>query len=230
MDNIFGRDRHKVDVTAGAGLTISAHIIVKGGRIVDVNVLYHSLSGLASRKRLGVICPRSRVYRQGDCFPLSARTMMISPSLILSDRSVRRNGHSEPDSCRRISGSMFEVLRLAAIGGCMDAGTFKTLGETAGLAGLAVGLILLLSREIVRKNVFPALSKRDAYRLLRAIAVLSWSVAIVGIASWVWSTSIERRRQDVHVTTFRREVRASRVADETARKLRGSEKSPGPFP
>jgi len=26
MDNIFGRDRHKVDVTAGAGLTISAHI------------------------------------------------------------------------------------------------------------------------------------------------------------------------------------------------------------
>jgi hypothetical protein len=48
MDNIFGRDRHKVDVTAGAGLTISAHIIVKGGRIVDVNVLYHSLIELAS--------------------------------------------------------------------------------------------------------------------------------------------------------------------------------------
>ena len=83
----------------------------------------------------------------------------------------------------------------------MDAGIFKTLGETAGLAGLAVGLILLLYREIVRKNVFPALSKRDAYRLLRAIAVLSWSVAIVGIASWVWSTSIERRRQDVSRVT-----------------------------
>src|SRR5258708_11061824 len=78
----------------------------------------------------------------------------------------------------------------------MDAGIFKTLGATAGLAGLAIGLILLLYREIVRKNVFPALSKRDAYRLLRAIAVLSWSVAIVGIVSWVWSTSIDRRRQD----------------------------------
>jgi hypothetical protein len=78
----------------------------------------------------------------------------------------------------------------------MDAGIFKTLGETAGLAGLAIGLILLLYREIVRKNVFSALSQRDAYRLLRVLAVLSWSVAIIGIASWAWSTSIERQRQD----------------------------------
>jgi Carboxypeptidase regulatory-like domain len=78
----------------------------------------------------------------------------------------------------------------------MEAGIFKTLGETAGLAGLSIGLILLLYREIVRKNVFPALSKRDAYRLFRVIAVLSWSVAIVGIVSWVWSASIERRRLD----------------------------------
>jgi len=78
----------------------------------------------------------------------------------------------------------------------MDAGIFKALGEIAGLAGLAVGLILLLYREIIQKNIFPALSKRDAYRLLRAIAVLSWSVAIVGILSWVWSISVERRRQD----------------------------------
>lgn len=78
----------------------------------------------------------------------------------------------------------------------MDAAIFKTLGETAGLAGLAIGMILLLYREIVRKNVFPALSKRDAYRLLRAIAILSWSLAIVGVLCWAWSTSIDRRTKD----------------------------------
>jgi Carboxypeptidase regulatory-like domain len=83
----------------------------------------------------------------------------------------------------------------------MDAAILKTLGETAGLAGLAIGMILLLYREIVRKNVFPTLSKRDAYRLFRAIAVLSWSVAIVGILSWVWSTSIERRNQHASQVT-----------------------------
>jgi hypothetical protein len=78
----------------------------------------------------------------------------------------------------------------------MNTTFFKTLGETAGLAGLTIGMILLLYREIVRKNVFPTLGKRDAYRLLRAIAVLSWSVAIVGILCWAWSISLERRRQD----------------------------------
>ena len=49
--------------------------------------------------------------------------------------------------------------------------------------------------------MFPALSKRDAYRLLRVIAVLLWSLAVVGIVSWVWSTSIERRRQDSQVAS-----------------------------
>jgi hypothetical protein len=77
----------------------------------------------------------------------------------------------------------------------MDVQVFRTLGGIAGLAGLAIGMILLLYREIVRKNVFPTLTKRDAYRLLRNIAVLSWSIAMFGILSWVWSTAILHRNQ-----------------------------------
>jgi hypothetical protein len=77
----------------------------------------------------------------------------------------------------------------------MDVQIFRTLGGIAGLAGLAIGMILLLYREIVRKNVFPALTKRDAYRLLRNIAILSWSIAMFGILCWVWSTAILHRNQ-----------------------------------
>jgi hypothetical protein len=77
----------------------------------------------------------------------------------------------------------------------MDVEIFRTLGGIAGLAGLAVGMILLLYREIIRKNVFPALTKRDAYRLLRNIAVLSWSIAMFGILCWVWSTANLHRNQ-----------------------------------
>jgi hypothetical protein len=77
----------------------------------------------------------------------------------------------------------------------MDVQVFRTLGGIAGLAGLAIGMILLLYREIVRKNVFPALTKRDAYRLLRNIAILAWSVAMFGILCWVWSTAILHRNQ-----------------------------------
>jgi hypothetical protein len=72
----------------------------------------------------------------------------------------------------------------------MDVQILRTVGGVAGLAGLAIGMILLLYREIVRKNIFPTLTKRDAYRLLRNVAVLSWSIAMFGILSWVWSTAI----------------------------------------
>ena len=77
----------------------------------------------------------------------------------------------------------------------MDVQVFRTLGGIAGLAGLAIGMILVLYREIVRKNVFPTLTKRDAYRLLRNIAILSWSIAMFGILCWVWSTANLHRNQ-----------------------------------
>jgi hypothetical protein len=80
----------------------------------------------------------------------------------------------------------------------MDLEILKTFGGIAGLAGLAVGLILLLYREIIRKNVFPTLTKKHAYLLLRTIAVLSWSVAIVGILCWAWSNSNAHRSQSTN--------------------------------
>ena len=77
----------------------------------------------------------------------------------------------------------------------MDAQIFRILGGIAGLAGLAVGMILLLYREIVRKNIFPTLTRTDSYRLLRMVAILSWSVAIFGILGWVWSTATLHRSE-----------------------------------
>ena len=47
-------------------------------------------------------------------------------------------------------------------------------------------MFFLLFRELLRKSIFPALKKDDAYRLLRLIAVLIWSVAVAGIGAWVW--------------------------------------------
>jgi hypothetical protein len=63
---------------------------------------------------------------------------------------------------------------------------FRSIGPAAGLAGLVVGMIVILFKEIIRKRIFPLLPKRDAYRLLRTILVLAWSLAIVGIGSWTY--------------------------------------------
>jgi hypothetical protein len=68
----------------------------------------------------------------------------------------------------------------------MDSGFLKTLGQILGIGGLALGVFFILFRDLLRKSIFPTLKKDDAYRLLRLIAVLIWSVAVVGIGAWMW--------------------------------------------
>jgi hypothetical protein len=79
----------------------------------------------------------------------------------------------------------------------MDSELLKTLGQVLGIAGLGLGIFFLLFREVIRKSIFPMLKKDDAYRLLRLITVLIWSVAVVGIAAW---TSGDRKPAAVTTT------------------------------
>ena len=72
----------------------------------------------------------------------------------------------------------------------MNVELLKTLGQIAGIGGVALGVFLILFRELIRKSIFPTLKKDDAFRLLRLIALLVWIVALAGIAAWV---VIERR-------------------------------------
>ncbi|MDA5241715.1 hypothetical protein EXN32_19755 [Agrobacterium tumefaciens] len=65
--------------------------------------------------------------------------------------------------------------------------TLKVLAQVAGIGGVAIGAAILVFRDIIRKNIFPRLSKEDAYRVIRLISVLVWSIAIAGIIAWVLS-------------------------------------------
>lgn len=64
-------------------------------------------------------------------------------------------------------------------------GILKVAGGVAGIGGLAVGAFLIIFRDIVRKKIFPQVTKEHAYKLLRLIAILAFGVAIVGIAAYV---------------------------------------------
>ena len=70
----------------------------------------------------------------------------------------------------------------------MDANLLKIVGQVAGIGGLALGVLLLLCRDIIRKNIFPKLPPAEAYRLLRLITLAVWSVAVIGIAAWVYTS------------------------------------------
>jgi hypothetical protein len=68
----------------------------------------------------------------------------------------------------------------------MEAQVLKTVGQIAGIGGLSLGVLLLVFRDIIRKNIFPKLSAPDSYRLLRLITGAVWSIAILGIVAWVY--------------------------------------------
>jgi hypothetical protein len=67
----------------------------------------------------------------------------------------------------------------------METSILKIAGQVAGLAGLAIGLVIIIFREVIRKNIFPKLPVAEAYKVLRMVLILAWSTAIVGIGAWV---------------------------------------------
>jgi hypothetical protein len=61
----------------------------------------------------------------------------------------------------------------------------KDFGAIAGIGGLALGVFLLLFRDIIRKNIFTKLPADYSYRLMRQIVFCVWSLAIFGISVWL---------------------------------------------
>lgn len=77
--------------------------------------------------------------------------------------------------------------------------TLKVLGQVAGIGGLALGVLLLIFREVVRKNIFPNLAQAQAYRLIRLLVTFTFITAIAGIAAWVF---IQRQQGQVPIAAF----------------------------
>jgi len=53
----------------------------------------------------------------------------------------------------------------------------ETVGKVAGIGGLALGVFLLLFREVIRKQIFPKMSRQHSYSLIRQFMYLTFSVA-----------------------------------------------------
>src|ERR1039457_4853277 len=66
----------------------------------------------------------------------------------------------------------------------MTANVLRIVGQIAGIGGIALGIFLLLFREVIRKTIFPMLTRDQAYRLLRMVLIFVWSIAVLGIAAW----------------------------------------------
>jgi len=76
----------------------------------------------------------------------------------------------------------------------MDTEILKIVGQVAGIGGLALGVCLLLFRDVIRKNIFPNLNRQQGYRLLLLIVVLTWTIALAGLGAWVYVRTLEKNQ------------------------------------
>lgn len=70
----------------------------------------------------------------------------------------------------------------------METETLKVVGQVAGIGGIALGVFMLLFRDLIRQvfqKVFPQLTKQQAAEIIKLAMILIWSLAIVGILAWV---------------------------------------------
>lgn len=61
----------------------------------------------------------------------------------------------------------------------------EKLGRIAGIGGIALGVFMLLFRELIRKNIFPQLEEKRAYKIILHFMYLTFSIAALGIVAWV---------------------------------------------
>jgi hypothetical protein len=68
----------------------------------------------------------------------------------------------------------------------MDTELIKVFGQVAGIGGLALGVFLLVAKELVRKAIFSALTKQQSSRVILALAFMAWTTALAGIGAWTY--------------------------------------------
>ena len=78
----------------------------------------------------------------------------------------------------------------------MEPELFKTLGGIAGIAGVALGIVFLLFRDVIARSIFPKLTQAQGYKLLRLLTVAVWSIGVIGVLVWAFppgtrSTQVE---------------------------------------
>lgn len=66
----------------------------------------------------------------------------------------------------------------------MESAILKMVG-VAGIGGVTMAVFLYLLREIIRKNIFPLLTKEQAYRLLNLIVILVFVIGVLGIGTYL---------------------------------------------
>lgn len=67
----------------------------------------------------------------------------------------------------------------------MDSDLFKIAGAVAGIGGIAFASVVYIFREVIRKEIFPQLTKDQAYKLVNRIIVLTFMIGVLGVVAYL---------------------------------------------
>jgi tetratricopeptide (TPR) repeat protein len=69
-----------------------------------------------------------------------------------------------------------------------------TWAKVAGVGGIALFVLLMVFRDVIKKKIFPTLHPKHAFSIIRLIIVCTFLIACVGIATWYL---LEARQADL---------------------------------
>jgi hypothetical protein len=79
----------------------------------------------------------------------------------------------------------------------MGPSLFQTLGKYAGLAGISVGVVLVIFRQLLKLKIFSTLVGSQTYRLLQQLMYLTFAIGVIGIAAWAFVTTKENSSHSI---------------------------------
>ena len=91
----------------------------------------------------------------------------------------------------------------------MDAALLEVVGKAAGIGGVSLGVFLLLFRNLIRKLVFPQLTREQAFHIIKMMMWFIFLIAFLGIVSWLAGQYISRSIPSASVPPSPSHVRGS---------------------
>ena len=115
----------------------------------------------------------------------------------------------------------------------LDEGTralVRIAGAIAGIGGLALAGVVYIFREVIRKEIFPQLTKEQAYSLLNRIILLIFIIGVMGIVAYLvvnWQNDSKRNinnsgGESTPTPTPEKSELSGSVVDERTKALQGA--------
>jgi hypothetical protein len=70
----------------------------------------------------------------------------------------------------------------------MNQNIIEIFGKIAGVGGLGLATFLIVAKTVLKKDIFPRLTRKDAERLLRIIIIFSFLLGALGLSAWLLIT------------------------------------------